>query len=154
MQAVTGMSRTEMIQAIKSGDTQGVDKSLVKQLKKQGAVECQTCASRRYQDGSNESNVSFKSAAHISPQASASAVRAHEGQHVSNAYKKAEKADGKVICASVRIQTAICPECGRSYTAGGVTNTTIKYNESNPYMSAKKTTDYPDIAGSNVDYEA
>ena len=147
------MSRNEMIQAARSGNTAGLDQSYVKQLKKQGAVQCQTCANRKYQDGSDE-NVSFKSAAHISVQASASRVRAHEAEHVSNAYTKAAQSDGKVVCASVRIQTAICPECGRVYTAGGVTNTTIKYNESNPYMSAKKTTDYPDIAGANVDYEA
>lgn len=147
------MSHNEIIQAARSGDTAGLDQSAVKQLKKQGAVQCETCASRKYQDGSNE-NVSFKSAAHISPQASAAKVRGHEAEHVSNAYTKAAKSDGKVICASVRIQTAVCPECGRVYTAGGVTNTTIKYNESNPYMSAKKTSDYPDIAGANVNYKA
>ena len=42
---------------------------------------CQTCESRKYQDGSNE-NVSFKAAAHVSPEAAAGAVRAHEGEHV------------------------------------------------------------------------
>ena len=40
--------------------------------------ECQTCKNRKYQDGSDEM-VSFKSAAHISPQAAAGRVRAHEG---------------------------------------------------------------------------
>lgn len=50
--------------------------------------ECQTCKNRKYQDGSDEM-VSFKSAAHISPQAAAGRVRAHEGEHVSNAYDKA-----------------------------------------------------------------
>ena len=52
----------------------------------QSAQECQTCKNRKYQDGSDEM-VSFKSAAHISPEASASRVRAHEQEHVSNAYK-------------------------------------------------------------------
>ena len=37
--------------------------------------ECQTCKNRKYQDGSNEM-VSFKSAAHISPNAAGTAVRA------------------------------------------------------------------------------
>ena len=37
--------------------------------------ECQTCKNRKYQDGSDEM-VSFKSAAHISPQAAAGRVRA------------------------------------------------------------------------------
>ena len=62
---------------------------------------CQTCENRKYQDGSNE-NVSFKAAAHISPEAAAGAVRAHEGEHVSNAYTKAAQGNGKVISASVR----------------------------------------------------
>jgi hypothetical protein len=155
MIGVTGsseMSRAQMIQAARNGQTQGIDPSVLKQLKRQGVVTCQTCASRKYQDGSDE-NVSFKSPTHISPQASGGSVRAHESEHVSNAYSKAAKSDGQVVCVSVSVQTAICPECGRSYTSGGVTNSTIKYNEENPYMSAKKTTDYPDIAGANVDYE-
>ena len=52
--------------------------------------ECQTCKNRKYVDGSDEANVSFKSAAHVSPEAAGSAVRAHEGQHVSNAYRKSD----------------------------------------------------------------
>ena len=31
--------------------------------------ECQTCKNRKYQDGSDEANVSFKTAQHISPEA-------------------------------------------------------------------------------------
>ena len=53
--------------------------------------QCQTCENRKYQDGSNEQDVSFKSASKIAPEAAASAVRNHEQQHVSNAYQKAEK---------------------------------------------------------------
>ena len=114
--------------------------------------ECQTCKNRKYVDGSDEANVSFKSAAHVSPQAASSAVRAHEGQHVSNAYNKAQQNNGKVINASVSIQTAICPECGRTYVAGGETNTKIKYyNEENPYQQDKKATDAIGYRGMNVD---
>ena len=47
---------------------------------KSKTTECQTCKNRKYVDGSNEANVSFKNAAHISPEAASSAVRAHEGQ--------------------------------------------------------------------------
>lgn len=115
--------------------------------------ECQTCKNRKYVDGSNDVNVSFKNAAHVSPEAAASAVRAHEGQHVSNAYKRASTEDGKVVRASVRLHTSICPECGRSYVSGGVTNTQIKYyNESNPYQQDLKQTDGLMLRGSNVDY--
>ena len=80
--------------------------------------ECQTCKNRKYQDGSDEM-VSFKSAAHISPNASGSRVRAHEQEHVNNAYKKAAMGNGKVVSAAVSIQTSVCPECGRTYVSGG-----------------------------------
>ena len=36
--------------------------------------ECQTCKNRKYVDGSNEANVSFKNAAHISPEAAVGGV--------------------------------------------------------------------------------
>lgn len=116
-----------------------------------GSEECQTCKERKYQDGSNE-NVSFKAAAHVSPQAAGAAVRAHEGEHVANAYDKAEKDGGKVLQAAVKIKTAICPECGRTYVAGGTTTTQIRYgNEDNPYQKAKKAADAGAIKGMNVD---
>lgn len=104
-------------------------------------AECETCKNRKYQDGSNE-NVSFKTPTRVAPNAAASAVRAHEQEHVSNAYSKAAKNNGKVISASVSIHTAICPECGRSYVSGGTTKTQIKYyNEENPYQKDLKNTD-------------
>lgn len=113
--------------------------------------ECETCKNRKYQDGSDEM-VSFKSAQHVSPSAAGAAVRAHEQEHVSNAYKKAETDNGKVIQASVTIKTAICPECGRSYVAGGETRTQIKYyNEENPYQQDLKSQDASKYAGMNVD---
>ena len=87
--------------------------------------ECQTCKNRKYQDGSDEM-VSFKSAAHISPQAAAGRVRAHEGEHVSNAYDKAAQKNGTVVYASVSIHTSVCPECGKTYVSGGTTNTAIR----------------------------
>ena len=67
--------------------------SVRKAGRKSSPEECQTCKERKYQDGSNE-NVSFKSASHISPEAAASAVRSHEGEHVSNAYSKAAQKSG------------------------------------------------------------
>src|SRR5574344_78781 len=71
--------------------------------RKSSPAECQTCKERKYQDGSDEM-VSFKSASHISPEASAGRVRAHEQEHVANAYKKAASGDGKVISASVQLK--------------------------------------------------
>ncbi len=114
--------------------------------------ECQTCKNRKYQDGSDEM-VSFKSPQHISPESAASAVRAHEQEHVSNAYKKAAQKDGKVISASVSIHTGACPECGRTYVTGGTTRTQIKYfNEDNPYQQALKSSDHTKYSGMNLDY--
>lgn len=117
--------------------------------------ECETCKNRKYQDGSDEMNVSFKSATHVSPAAAGGQVRAHEQQHVSNAYKKAAQNNGKVISANVSIHTSVCPECGRSYVSGGTTSTQIKYyNEENPYQKALKTTDGAKYRGMNVDMTA
>lgn len=118
--------------------------------RKSSPAECDTCKNRKYQDGSDEM-VSFKSAAHISPGAAASAVRSHEQEHVSNAYKDAAQNNGKVISANVSIHTSVCPECGRSYVSGGTTSTQIKYyNEENPYQQDLKSTDAMKYRGMNV----
>jgi len=124
--------------------------------KKSSPAECQTCKERKYQDGSDEM-VSFKAASHISPQASAARVRGHEQEHVSNAYKKAAQQDGKVLQASVSLKTAVCPECGRSYVAGGTTATKIQYskeqeNNNNPYLQNMKSQLGSAVAGQNLDY--
>ena len=114
-------------------------------------AECQTCKERKYQDGSDE-EVSFKSAQHISPTEAGTRVRAHEQEHVSNAYKKAAEDGGKVLQASVSIHTAICPECGRTYISGGTTKTRIAYpNEDNPYQKNRKNADKQATEGMNFD---
>lgn len=133
--------------------SQGIDglPEEVNKNKSSSLQECQTCKNRKYQDGSDEM-VSFKSAAHISPETAGAAVRAHEGEHVSNAYNKAFENDGKVVNASVRIFTSVCPECGRTYVSGGVTNTAVKYgNEDNPYMKDFKAQQETVLKGQNVD---
>lgn len=115
--------------------------------------ECETCKNRKYQDGSDE-QVSFKAAAHISPEASAATVRGHEQEHVSNAYVKAAKGNGKVLQASVSLKTAICPECGRSYVAGGTTSTKIQYSkdaDTNPYAKDRKAVQGDALKGMNLD---
>ncbi|MBR3721941.1 MAG: hypothetical protein IKN12_04170 [Selenomonadaceae bacterium] len=116
--------------------------------------ECQTCKNRMYQDGSDEM-VSFKAAGHIDPDNAASVVMSHEQEHVSNAYQKAELGGGEVVQANVRLNTAICPECGRSYISGGVTSTQIRYyNEDNPYQDNLKSTDAVKYKGAGVDIDA
>ena len=114
-------------------------------------AECETCKNRKYQDGSDEM-VSFKSAQHIDPRAAAARVRGHEAEHVSNAYKDAAMNNGKVLQASVSLRTAVCPECGRTYVAGGETCTKIQYsNEENPYVQARKDMNKQGLLGANVD---
>lgn len=107
---------------------------------KSSPAECKTCRERKYQDGSDE-NVSFKSAAHISPNAAGAAVRAHEGEHVSNAYLKAEQEGGRVLSVGVSIHTAVCPECGRVYVSGGTTHSVIEsgsQEQTNPYAQQQQ----------------
>ncbi len=98
-----------------------------------GTEECQTCENRRYQDGSDDPGVSFKSATKISPEAAASAVRGHEMEHVYRNQAKAAREGKEVVSQSVRIKSAICPECGKSYVAGGETRTVTRTKPAERY---------------------
>ncbi len=139
---------TGSVQAARQVDDKKIEKT-------DPGYKCQTCANRKYQDGSNEADVSFKAASHVAPEAAASAVRSHEQMHVTNAYQKAEQKDGKVINASVSIHTSICPECGKTYVSGGTTKTTIKYgNEENPYQKNLKNMQGGFLRGINLDMKA
>ncbi len=111
---------------------------------------CKTCRERTYVDGSNESDVSFKTPGHIDPGAAPFVVAGHEREHVANAVQKASAPGAKLISASVRLITSICPECGRSYVAGGVTNTIIQYN-TDVYAQGKKKTDGLLLNGGRLD---
>ena len=91
-------------------------------------AECQTCKNRKYQDGSDDPGVSFKTATNIAPEQAASAVRGHEQEHVVREQAKAQRENRKVVSQSVTIHTAICPECGDTYVSGGTTRTTTKAN--------------------------
>ncbi len=147
VQGVNGVSLPGQVQGVDGTRGPGADK-----VQGMGKTECQTCKERKYQDGSDEM-VSFKSAAHISPEAAGTAVRAHEQEHVSNAYKKAGKDNGKVLMASVRIHTSVCPECGRSYVSGGTTATKIQYREDTPYDKNRKALQAESFKGNHVDFE-
>lgn len=99
--------------------------------------ECKTCAERKYQDGSDDPGVSFKTAAHISPDQAAAKVRSHEYEHVVREQAEAEREDKEVVSQSVRLHTSICPECGRSYVSGGVTNTVTKGSTEQPQQQTE-----------------
>ena len=88
--------------------------------------ECQTCKERKYQDGSNDPGVSFKTPTNIAPEQAASAVRGHEQEHVAREQAKAQREDREVVSQSVTYHTAICPECGKVYVSGGTTRTSTR----------------------------
>ena len=120
--------------------------------------ECETCKNRKYVDGSNESDVSFKAPTHVSPEASTAAVLSHEGEHVSNAIAKGSEEGNELVSVSVSVRYERCPECGRVYAAGGLTHSVMKTSKPNygstGYGAAQKTQDYSATAGGNVDVNA
>lgn len=98
------------------------------------SFECQTCKNRKYQDGSDDSGVSFQTPTKVDPKAAGTAVRSHEQEHVSRNQAKAEREGNKVVAQSVTIHTGICPECGKVYVSGGTTRTVTKSgNDSDKY---------------------
>ncbi|MCX7748146.1 MAG: hypothetical protein N2645_14865 [Clostridia bacterium] len=99
--------------------------------KRAEGVECETCKSRKYQDGSNDPGVSFKTPAHIAPEVSAATVMSHEQEHVRNEKAKASAEGRELISQTVRLNTSVCPECGRSYVSGGLTTTVTKAGTDN-----------------------
>ncbi|MEE5990329.1 MAG: hypothetical protein V3G41_06585 [Lachnospiraceae bacterium] len=146
---ISGSDETEKAGEV-SGENdvqKGIDDPVAKST---GKKECQTCKERKYVDGSDE-QVSFKSAARINPNAVYARVRAHEQEHVTNAYDKAMENGGRVKQASVSIHYAICPECGRRYVSGGTTHTSISYPKDNAYGSNKKAFEAEATRGNNID---
>ncbi len=119
--------------------------------KSEKKAECQTCKNRKYVDGSNEGNVSFKAPGHISPANSAATVMSHEKEHVANAVAEGNQENKKLVSASVSLKTAICPECGRIYVAGGETRTTMITYSDNPYDQERKKVEGSLLAGQYVD---
>lgn len=111
-----------------------------------GGEVCESCKTRKYKDGSNDAGVSFKSPAHISLENSAAVVAAHEQEHVLNAYSRAEQSGGHVAYSSVRLFTASCPECGRMYVSGGVTESRIVKKQESARLDAGLLGQYIDMA--------
>lgn len=100
-------------------------KTLKKRVNSADNGECQTCKNRKYQDGSDDPGVSFKTASKVNGNAEA-AVRGHEQEHVTRNRAKAEREGSEIVYQSVIIKHAICPECGDTYVSGGETTTVTK----------------------------
>lgn len=116
-------------------------------------IECETCKNRRYQDGSDEM-VSFKTPGKISPEESFAKVSAHEQEHVTNAVAEGSKPGKELISANVSLKTAMCPECGRAYVAGGTTRTMMKTYGKDPFSQNQKAFEAEATKGNNIDYVA
>lgn len=91
-----------------------------------GNGKCETCENRMYQDGSDDPGVSFKMPGKIDPASAESVVRGHEYEHVNRNQAKAAREGKEVLYQNVVIKHGICPECGKSYVAGGQTTTVTK----------------------------
>jgi transposase-like protein len=89
-----------------------------------GQAECPTCASRTFKDQSSDGGVSFQAAQSIPMATAGVTVAAHEGEHVSA--NAAQPGEETVTDSSVTLQHGKCPDCGRTYVAGGVTKTTTR----------------------------
>lgn len=124
-----------------------------KNIQGTGKTECTTCATRKYQDGSNE-NVSFKAPGHISPQESYGKVMSHEKEHVANAIAEGSKENKELVSVSVSLRTAVCPECGRSYVSGGTTTTMMRTYNDDAYGRNRKAFEQEAMKGNRIDYYA
>lgn len=112
--------------------------------------ECETCKNRSYQDGSDDPGVSFKSPTKMSPEQAATAVLGHEMEHVTRNQAEAKAEGREVLSQSVVLHSGICPECGRTYIAGGETRTvTGERQKQNPFDVGKE--DASKQSGRNLD---
>ena len=123
-QALTQTGAAEEEQAQAPGLTQSKS---AQEVMEEG--ECQTCKERKYQDGSDDPGVSFKTPTNIAPEQVASAVRGHENEHVVREQAQARQEGRKVVNQSVTLHNDICPECGKVYVSGGTTRTVTKADE-------------------------
>ena len=88
--------------------------------------QCEKCRSRRYQDGSNDSRVSFQMPTVMDPVKARTKVMSHEMEHVRSEQHKAKQENKVVVSQSVRIMNDRCEECGRNYVKGGFTRTVTR----------------------------
>lgn len=136
----TGISNTNSILGVKDPNKKSPIES----------GKCETCENRRYQDASNE-QVSFKAPGKIRPQEAYAKVMGHEKEHVANAVAESSKPNKELVSASISLKTDICPECGKSYIAGGTTTTIMKTYKNDAYSQNRKSYEAESAKGNNVD---
>lgn len=91
-----------------------------------GQAECPTCAARAYKDESGDGGVSFQAPRHIGGANAGVVVMNHEQEHVAEGSSKSNPEGGVVKNSTVGLEYKKCPECGKTYVAGGVTKTTSR----------------------------
>lgn len=128
-----------------------IDLKTNKTIEKVKPSECETCKHRKYIDGSNDMDVSFKVPTHVSPQDSYAAVSAHEQEHEANAISDGSKPGAELVSVTVSLKMGICPECGTAYVEGGETRTVIRYNIKNPYEKERKSLEGSILKGKHFD---
>jgi deoxycytidylate deaminase len=79
---------------------------------------------------------------------------AHEQEHVANAVAEGSQDDKELVSATVSLKTAVCPECGRTYIAGGTTKTVMRTYNDDPYSQNQKAYEAEATRGNNIDYVA
>lgn len=107
--------------------------------------ECETCEKRKYQDGSDDMGVSFKTPTNVKPEQAASAVRGHEMEHVVREQAKAKREGREVVSQSVTMHTGICPECGKAYVSGGTTHTVTRAASEDDYAQQEREAQKPTL---------
>ena len=122
-----------------------------KETKETQKAECQTCKERKYMDQSNEGDVSFQAPTHIAPGQAAAKVMSHEREHVQNAVAEGQKENKRLVSVSVSLKTGVCPECGKTYIAGGTTRTKMLTYRENPYDLGRKAVEGTMLRGMNFD---
>ena len=131
-------------------EAMGINPKSKEEAHKAQGGKCETCENRTYQDGSDEM-VSFKTPTKISPEQAYGKVLSHEKEHVANAVAEGSKPNKELVSATVTLKTDICPECGRSYIAGGTTTTVMKTYNSDPYSQNRKSYEAESLKGNGVD---
>ncbi|MDL2287866.1 hypothetical protein LJC32_00605 [Oscillospiraceae bacterium OttesenSCG-928-F05] len=99
---------------------------------------CSTCENRRYVDESDDGSVSFQAPTKVAPQQAASAVAAHEREHVFHEQADARQSGRKVVSQTVSLHYATCPECGQVHVSGGTTRTVTRGEAEDRYQAQQK----------------
>lgn len=135
-----GTSPQQALQPVQKGDKQGGANNNLSEK-----YRCKTCEDRTYMDGSNDPGVSMKTPTKVDPQSAASAVMAHEREHVTRNAFKAQAEGREVVSSSVTIHTGVCSECGKTYVAGGTTRTVTASKQQPQNPNANKQLGIPSL---------